>query len=126
VPGATVVIDQQQTFAGPPIALTTAPKLEFGTDTQAVTRDGERRWIVQVACTYAAEPGMRAQAEVIEVTINGEDPSLTIAPGAAVEFKQLRMGISAPERRGDRVVGGKPWYSATGVRPVAAKSAAAA
>jgi hypothetical protein len=126
MPG-TFVIDQQQTFAGPPIALTTAPKLEFGTAAQAVTRDGERRWVVQVACTYAAEPGMKVQAEVIEVTVNGEDPSLTIAPGTPVEFNQLRVGVSAPEKRDNgRVVGGKPWYSAAGVRPVAAKSAAAA
>lgn len=105
--------------------MSVGPKLEFGSDAQAVTRDGEKRWIVQAACAYTAEPGMKSQAEVIEVTINGEDPSATIAPGAQVEFLQLRLGISSPERRGERVIGGKAWYSASGVRvanghPVAA------
>lgn len=126
MPGGTVVIDQQQTFAAPPIVMSIGPKLEFGTDTQACTRDGEKRWVVQVACAYAAEPGMKAQAEVIEVTINGEDPSLSIGPGSSVEFNLLRQGISSPERRGERIVGGKPWYSAQGVRAAGAKSAAAA
>jgi hypothetical protein len=116
VPGATVVIDQQQTFAGPPIALSVGPKLEFGSDSQQITKNGERRWVIQVACTYTADPGMKAAAEVIEVTITGEDPSVSIAPGATVEFNVLRQGISAPERRGDRVIGGKAWYSAQGVR----------
>jgi hypothetical protein len=125
VPG-TVVIDQQQTFAGPPIVMSVGPKTEYGTENQAVTRDGEKRWVVQVACAYAAEPGMKAQAEVLEVTINGEDPSASIGPGASVEFTRLRQGISAPERRGDRIVGGKPWYSAQAVHVVAVKSAAAA
>jgi hypothetical protein len=125
MPG-TFVIDQQETFAGPPIALTTAPKLEFGTATQAVTRDGEKRWVVQVACTYVTTPGMKAVAEVIEVGINGEDPSATIAPGTPVEFNQLRLGVSQVEKRDNgRVVGGKPWYQAAGVRPADARPAAA-
>jgi hypothetical protein len=116
MPGGTVVIDQQQTFAGPPIALSVGPKLEFGSDTQKITKTGERAWVVQVACTYTADPGMKAAAEVIEVTITGEDPSAFIAPGSTVEFQTLRQGISAPERRGDRVVGGRAWYTAAGVR----------
>jgi hypothetical protein len=122
MPG-TISVNQGETFAAPPIVMSTGPKNEFGTDTQQITRDGERKWLVQAAVQYLPENGMRAVAEVIEVTITGEDPSRSIPPGTPVEFNRLRVGVSAPEQRqardgnGTRVVGGKLWWTATGVRP---------
>jgi hypothetical protein len=119
MPSGTVVIDQQQTFAGPPICMSVGPKLVFGSDSQQViTSDGEKRWVIQCAVSYRAEPGMKAAAEVIEVTVNGADPRGSISEGQHVEFATLRLGVSAVERRGDRAVGGKAWYSASSVRPV--------
>lgn len=134
MPGGTVVIDQQETFAAAPIAMSAGPKLEFGSDTQqAVTRDGEKRWQVICAVQYRPDGKMPGGAEVITVSITGgEDPGLTITPGTPVEFNKLRMGVSgvsAEERkdgRGTRVSGGKPFWGAAGVRPAGAQSAAAA
>ena len=54
--------------------MSAGPKLKFGSDQQDVTRDGERKWSVQVAVSYFADYGMRPQAEVIEVGLTGEDP----------------------------------------------------
>ena len=70
---------------------------------------------------------MRAVAEVIDVGVTGNEPP--IAPGTPVEFADLRCGVSAPEQRqrqdgGSRVVGGKLWWTCSGVRPVKAAAAA--
>ena len=123
-----MVLDQQETFASPPLAMTAGPKLEFQSTAQAVTRDGEKKWVVSCAVTYRPEGQMPAQAEVISVGITGgDDPALTITPGMPVEFRRLRVGFSPPEaKEGGRVRGGKPYFLADSVRPVAAKSAAAA
>lgn len=126
MPG-TISVAQQDTFSVPPIALAVVPRLKFGSTEQDISRDGEKKWTVQVAVTYVSEYGMKPVAEVIEVTVTGEDPSEVITPGTPVEFNRLRVGVSAPEKRDNgRVVGGKLWWTAAGVRPVAAKSAAAA
>lgn len=126
-----ITVSQQDTFTAAPIVMAVAPKLEFGADTQQVTRDGEKKWTVQAAVSYVPEPGMKAQAEVIEVTVTGADPSAEIAPGTPVEFNRLRVGVSAPEQRqrqdgGSRVVGGKLYWMAAGVRPAANGRAASA
>jgi hypothetical protein len=125
-----ITVSQQETFTAPPIVMTVGPKLKFGSTDQDVSRDGEKKWSVQAAVSFGAEFGMRPVAEVIEVTVTGEDPSAVIAPGSAVEFSRLRLGISAPEQRerkegGTRVVGGKPYWLADGVRLANGKPAAA-
>ena len=127
MPG-TITVAQQDTFSAPPIALATMPRLKFGSTEQDVSRDGEKKWTVQAAVTYVPEFGMKAVAEVIEVTVTGgDDPSAIIAPGTPVEFNRLRVGVSAPEKRDNgRVVGGKLYWMATAVRPLSGKSAAAA
>jgi len=125
-----MVIDQQETFASPPLAMSAGPKLEFQSTAQAVNRDGEKKWVVQAAVTYRPEGPMAAQAEVISVGITGgDDPALTVTPGTPVEFRRLRVGFSPPEaKEGGRVRGGRPYFLADGVRSVsaAAKASAAA
>ena len=69
-----ITVSQSETFSAPPIAMAVGPRLKFGTDEQDVTRDGERKWSVQVAVSYVPEFGMKAQAEVIEVTHHGRGP----------------------------------------------------
>ena len=128
-----ITVSQQDTFTAPPIVMSVGPRMKFGSDTeQEVTRDGERKWTVQAAVSYAPEFGMKAVAEVIEVTITGEDPSASVAPGTPVEFNRLRCGVSAPEQRqrqdgsGSRVVGGRLYWMAAGVRSAANGKPAAA
>jgi len=123
VPGL-ITVSQAETFTAAPIVMAVSPKLEFNSDSQQVTRDGEKKWTVQAAVSYIPQYGMKAVAEVIEITLVGEQPS--ISPGTSVEFNKLQVGVSAAEQRerkdgpGTRVVGGKLYWSAAGVRPAGA------
>jgi hypothetical protein len=117
-----ITVSQQETFSTPPLVMSVGPRLKFGTDQQDITRDGQRKWSVQVAVGYFPDFGMRAVAEVIEVGLTGEDPGSVAQPGMPVQFDRLRVGVSAPEKRptkdgGERVVGGKLYWQADAVRP---------
>jgi hypothetical protein len=117
MPG-TIVVDQQATFSTAPLVMSVGPRNKFGTDVQDITRNGEKKWSVQVAVSYLAENGMRAQAEVIEVTIVGDNPGNVVQPGMPVQFDRLRTGVSAPEKTDEgRVRGGRLYWMADGVRP---------
>jgi hypothetical protein len=118
---STLAIDTRNTFATA-LLMSSGPKLEYGTGAQATNAQGIPKWELSVAVTYLTEPGMRAQSEVLAVTCTTPDnPAKDIAPGTSVEFDGLRVGISAPEQRsndrGSRIVGGKPWFQASGLRP---------
>lgn len=117
MPG-TMYIDQSATFAGPPIALMAAVKTKFGSDEPEISKQGERKYVIQAAVTYRPEYGMAPQSEVLQVTITGgPDLTTTIQPGMPVEFDGLRCGFSAAEVRPDgRVRGGKPYFAASGVK----------
>jgi hypothetical protein len=116
----TIHIDSAATFSAM-LLMSAGVKTKFGTDQPDISSTGERKYTVSVACTYNSEfPGMRAQSEVIEVTVTGgADPSASIPPGTGVEFDRLRCGFSAPEKRDDgRLRGGRPYFMASGVRAV--------
>jgi hypothetical protein len=114
-----ITVDQQSTFSTPPLVMSVGPKLKFGTDVQDVnTRTGEKKYVVQVAVSYQPEPGMRPQAEVIEVGVTGADPAESIQPGMPVEFTRLRTGVTAPEKTDEgRLRGGRLYWQADAVRP---------
>ena len=120
---AALTIDSPATFSAM-LLLSAGVKTKFGTDEPDISRDGERKFSVQVACTYVSEfPGMKAQSEVLDVTVTGgTDPSLSIQPGMSVTFDRLRAGVSTPEMsdngRGPRVRGGRLYWMAAGVRAV--------
>lgn len=118
---STLAIDTRNTFATA-LLMSAGAKLEYQTGAQATSAQGIPKWELSVAVTYLAEPGMRAQSEVISVTCTAQaNPAEGIAPGTQVEFDGLRVGISTPEQRsndrGSRIVGGKPWFQASGLRP---------
>lgn len=119
MPG-TFIVDPA-TFASA-IMMATAPKLVFQSDQQDVTRAGERKWTAQVAVSYAPDSGgMTSPAEVLSVSVAGEDPGITCPPGTAVQFDQLRAGLNPPEKRDNGTIrGGRLWYSAAGIRPAVA------
>lgn len=116
-----ITVDQQATFTAPPIAIAVGPRLKYDSTEQDITRDGERKWTVQAAVTYTPDwAGGKGQAEVIEVTLAGEDPAASgIAPGTPVDFAGLRCGVMAAEKtETGRVRGGKLYWQAATVRPV--------
>ena len=114
----TYVVDLRQTFSSA-FLMSAGAKTKFGSNEQDISQSGERKWSVEAAVTFHSN-GMKASSEVISVTITGpaSDPAAAIPPGSPVEFEGFRIGFSAPERAGDRIRGGKPWFQASGVRPV--------
>jgi hypothetical protein len=126
MPGTLVVDPATFTSA---IVMATAPKNVFGSDRQDVTAGGEKKWQAQVAVSYAPDQyGIVSPAEVLPVSIAGEDPGVACPPGTPVTFDGLRAGVSSPEQRerkdgnGMRVVGGKLFYSAKGIKPAQQQS----
>lgn len=122
MPGGTFTVSASETFSNV-LLMASGPRLRFGTDEQDVSKAGEKKWELTCAVTFRAENGMRAQSEVIQLTCTGgaADPAASIAPGTPVELLGFRVGISTPEQRtnerGSRIVGGKPWFQCSGVRP---------
>lgn len=118
MPG-TFIVDPA-TFASA-IMMATAPKVVFGSQTgeQDVTRAGERKWSAQVAVSYTPDPsGVVSPAEVLIVSVAGEDPGITCPPGTTVTFDQLRAGLNPPEKRDNGTIrGGRLWYSAARIAP---------
>jgi hypothetical protein len=117
MPG-TITVDAKQTFATM-LLMGAAQKLKFGTSEPDITASGEKKHTAEVAVTYLADPGMRPVSEVLSITVTGGD-SITIPPGTPVEFDSLRCGVSQPEKRDNgRIAGGKLYWMAYGIRPVA-------
>jgi len=117
MPG-TLTIDKAATFQAV-LLMASGPKLKFGSTEQDISARGERKWDVQAAVTYHAEPGLKPVSEVISVTVTGpaNDPCVSIAPGTPIVFDKMRVGFSVPEARenGRGIRGGRPWYQATNV-----------
>jgi hypothetical protein len=125
MPG-TVTVDVRATFAAM-ILMGIAEKMKFGTDQPEISATGERKYTAEVAVTYHAENGMKPVSEVISVTITGGDHNaiLGIPPGSVIGVDRLRCGVSAPEKRDDgRVRGGKLYWMAASIRPIAMQKAA--
>jgi hypothetical protein len=113
----TFAIDTGRTFAAA-LLMASGPKLRFQTTEQDVAADGQRKWEVQAAVTWHAEPGQRPFSDLIRVTVlGGTDPAAGLPAGTPVEFDSLRLGVMTAEAgENGRVRGGKPFYHASGVR----------
>lgn len=113
----TLAINPAQTYASA-VLMACGPKIEYGTQgAQAKAADGRPKWEAQVAVTYLAEPGQRAQSEVVNVTITADqDPGAGLPAPCPAELVDLRVGWTAPEVRDGRARGGRPWYQASGIR----------
>ena len=114
----TLTIDTPATFQAV-LLMASGPKLKFGSTEQDISARGERKWDVQAAVTYHAEPGMKPVSEVIAVTVTGPaaDPCTSIPLGTPIVFDKMRVGFSPPEARenGRGIRGGRPWYQAVEV-----------
>lgn len=122
---ATFIVDPA-TFASA-IMMSSAPRLKFQTDQQEVTTNGEKKWTASVAVSYVVDPnGIQSPAEVLNISVAGEDPGVSCPPGTSVTFEQLRVGVSGVEQRerkdgsGMRVVGGKMFASAKAIKAATA------
>jgi hypothetical protein len=114
----TLVVDANATFATV-LLMSAAPKEKFQQPGQQdVSADGTPKWVAQLAVTYNAENGMAPASEVLNVSIASHgNPADSIAAGSPVMPDGLRVGWNAPEKRDNGSIrGGRPWYSATGLR----------
>jgi hypothetical protein len=122
MPAGSFTVDTSRTFALA-LFMGSGPKLKFGSAEQDVNSSGERKWEVQVACTWHPEYGMAPASDVIKITcLGGTDPAAGLTPGTPVTFQDFKVGISSPEQReqkggGTRVVGGKPFYACAAIKP---------
>src|SRR5215470_972657 len=123
MPG-TLTVDTTATFQAV-LLMASGPKLKFGSTEQDINARGERKWEVQAAVTYHAEPGLKPVSEVISVTVTGPgaDPCASIPAGTPIVFDKMRVGFSVPEARenGRGIRGGRPWYQAADVRQLPAQ-----
>ena len=120
MPSGMITIDPGATFATM-LLMSISEKTKFGTDIPDVSATGERKYTVECAVTYHAEPGMRPVSEVLPITLTGGDHAqvMGLQPGTQVAFHRIRAGVSQPEKRDNgRISGGRLWYSASGIRPV--------
>lgn len=116
MPAGSFTVDTTKTFAVA-LFMGSGPKMRYQSTEQDVSASGERKWEIQVACTWFPEYGMAPASDVIRVTLlGGTDPAAGLMPGAAVEFDDFKVGISAPERTEKGVRGGRPYYGASAVR----------
>lgn len=113
----TYSVNQQETFSAV-LLLSSSPKRRFGSQEQATNAAGTPQWSVEAAVTFSPVDGIVKGAEVVSVTIPSQhDPASGIAPGSAVNFEGLRLGVSGAEKTDSgRVRGGKPYFQATAVR----------
>jgi hypothetical protein len=96
-------------------------KADFNTGEAQRNKDGQFKWAVTVAAQTIPVNGQRSTAETISITIPAAtDPAEGLPPGTMVELTDLRIGTVDPEKRGDRIFGGKPYFQASGVRPLVA------
>ncbi|MEV0203523.1 hypothetical protein AB0I37_30420 [Micromonospora purpureochromogenes] len=117
----TFVIDQAASFTG--IAfLSSAPRLEFGSDKQDRTRDGLGKWQIECVAGFRDQFG-NASHEVIKVNVAAaNDPGAQMSPYTPVQLVNFVVGVVPPEMRKDGrgqdvVRGGTVWYRADEIRP---------
>lgn len=120
MPGSTYILDASATFTSV-VLMSSEVKTKFGTvDEPETTADGLKKYTLTCAVsTPPPAPGMKAASEVIALTCvsaDGNDPAAGITIPAAVQLEGVKMGVSAVERRGDRTVGGKPYFSCQSVK----------
>ena len=119
MPSTLGEIDTRHTFERA-ILMAIGPKLEYGTGAQATSAQGVPKWEARSPSPTWPTPGCaHSPRSSPSPAPRPRTPAKDIAPGTSVEFDGLRVGISAPEQRSnDRgIVGGKPWFQATGLRP---------
>jgi hypothetical protein len=111
-----MTIDVKQTFTSM-FFVGADQKMNFDNpDLPDITKNGEKKYAVDVTVSYRAEEGRKPVRETITVGIIGELPG--IPDGARVEFDVIRVGVSAAAVRanGKGVSGGRMWFAGDGLR----------
>jgi len=126
-------VDQAATFSMV-MFLSSAPKMQFGTQQQDTAKDGTPKWEVQVVASFTQFG--RTENEILKVgVLSHQDPAAPLqGMPQPVELVGFRVGVTPAEKRTDRngnekIMGGTAWYQADEIRalnavPTSRKSAA--
>ncbi|MEU6966111.1 hypothetical protein [Streptomyces chrestomyceticus] len=116
-------VDQAATFSMV-MFLSSAPKMQFGTQQQDTTKDGTPKWEVQVVASF--QQFGRVENEVLKIGVQSHtDPAKSLGGPQPVELVGFRVGVSPAEKRTDkngneRITGGTAWYQADEIRALSA------
>jgi hypothetical protein len=118
-----IAVDVTRTFEGRPLFfMSSQPKTKYDpkakTHTPDLTKDGTAKWTVTVAVT-TIEFGKPKPTMFPFTVVSDKDPAEGLLMGTPVEPVNLMQGINEPKIKGDRIDGGRPYYGADGVRPLA-------
>ncbi len=108
----SIAVDTARTFSVI-ILMGVEPKLDFNTKQQQKTKDGILKWAVSVAAH-----------ETMNVTVaSPSNPVQDLPPGTPVVLDNLYAGATDPEHNEKGGIrGGKLFWQASAVRPLAGKS----
>lgn len=116
----TVAVDTAASFSVC-ILMGSEKKTDFNTGEAVTDKNGRYKWAITCACQTIPVNGQRSTAETISITIPAAtDPAEGLPPGTPVVLEDLRIGTVDPEMRGDKIRGGKPYFQASGIRPLVA------
>jgi hypothetical protein len=115
-------IDQAATFAGL-VYLSSEPKLEMGSNVQATTKDGTKKWEVQVLGAFKGNFG-KSSNEVVKIGMAGQtDPCAGLNPFTPVELRDFEVGVMEKTKKdqngNERVIGVTVWFRCSEVLNVA-------
>ncbi|MXG30501.1 hypothetical protein [Streptomyces sp. YIM 132580] len=115
-------VDQAATFSMV-MFLSSAPKMQFGTQQQDTAKDGTPKWEVQVVASFTQFG--RTENEILKVgVLSHTDPAKPLnGMPQPVELAGFRVGVTPAEKRTDRngnekIMGGTAWYQADEIRPL--------
>ena len=119
----TFKIDQAATFSGVAL-LSIEPKLDFGSEIQAVTSDGVPKWEAQVVAGF--RQFNRTVNEVLKIgLVSHTNPMDGLQPYTPVQLIDFEIGVMPRERK-DRdtgqteIIGVQVWYRCAEIRPISA------
>lgn len=108
------VVSQDETFSTV-VALSAAPKMQFGTETQETTKDGLPKWTVQVVGGFT-DPFGRSQNEILNITVvSKNDPLSGVGQLTPVRLKGFEVGVMDKRDRQGNVTGAQVYYRAESI-----------
>lgn len=116
-------VDQAATF-GAVLALAANPKTALGSDEQQTTKDGGKKWEVQLSAGFRQFG--KTNFETIKVgVVADKDPLDGITPGTPVQLVGFQVGVMDKQIRDketgqSKTVGAQVWYRADEIRSTAA------
>jgi len=110
------VVSQEETFSTI-VALSSTPKMKFGSDEQDTTSEGLPKWEVQVVGGFT-DPFGRSQNEILKITVAAKaDPLASVGQLTPVKLRGFEVGVMDKRDRQGNVTGAQVYYRAEAIEP---------